>query len=262
VSESTHLPSYEAPPVNEVVCGMKYHAPTMLRVPHIGVLWEKLRTEYPVIQHAAPIGSSAAEFATDPITGLPLPRVWFINELDDQLIQFQLDRFYFNWRHKEGLYPRYPYVIKQFEKTMDTIEGFFEEFKLGKLNPIEYELSYINHFEKNREWDEIDDLSKILTDFFWNKRTGRFLSIPIKISWQTEFELPDKKGHLFVNLKSALRTDDNVPLFILELVARGKGNSTDKKTVREWYDIAHEWIVNGFTDLTSSEAHKMWKRIK
>jgi hypothetical protein len=24
--------------------------------------------------------------------------------------------------------------------------------------------------------------------------------------------------------------------------------------IRNWYDLAHEWIVNGFTDLTSPEA--------
>jgi uncharacterized protein (TIGR04255 family) len=51
------LPSYKNPPVNEVVCGMQFHASTKLRIPHIGSLWGKFRTNYPLIQHAPPIAS-------------------------------------------------------------------------------------------------------------------------------------------------------------------------------------------------------------
>ena len=32
------LPSYKNPPVNEVVCGMRFQVPDKLRIPHIGFL--------------------------------------------------------------------------------------------------------------------------------------------------------------------------------------------------------------------------------
>jgi hypothetical protein len=55
--------------------------------------------------------------------------------------------------------------------------------------------------------------------------------------------------------------EDKVPLFVLELTARGLGESTNKNTTREWFDVAHECIVRGFTDLTTHAVQKeFWER--
>jgi uncharacterized protein (TIGR04255 family) len=254
------LPSYKNPPVNEVVCGMRFDTPDGLRIPHVGFLWNKFRTDYPVIQHASPIASTKGEILVDPTSGIPLPRVWFIKKTDDQLIQFQFDRFYFNWRRRRSRYPRYAHVIKNFEKVLATIGEFFGEFKLGELKPIEYELSYINHIPKGQGWNKIDDLPAIFPDFVWKQTKERFLPNPEKTVWQTEFPMPEKKGHLIVSLKQAIRKEDKVPLLVLELKTRGISESANKKAIREWFDLAHEWIVRGFTDLTTPEIQETWER--
>jgi uncharacterized protein (TIGR04255 family) len=253
------LPSYKNPPVNEVVCGLRFDTPANLRIPHIGLLWDKFRTDYPIIQHAPPIASAKGEILVDQAIGMPLPRVWFINKSDDQLVQFQVDRFYFNWRRIQSEYPRYDHVIKNFESVLNTIVNFFSEFELGELKPIEYELSYINHIPNGQGWDTIDDLPRIFLDFVWKQTKGRFLPNPEKASWQTEFPLPKKKGHLIVNLKQVTRTEDKISLLVLELKARGIDESANKEAIREWFDLAHEWIVRGFTDLTTPEIHKIWE---
>jgi uncharacterized protein (TIGR04255 family) len=254
------LPSYKSPPINEVVCGMQFHPSDKLRVTHIGLLWNKFRADYPDVHHASPIASAKGRILIDTATGLPIPRVWFINKSDDQLVQFQIDRFYFNWRRRQNDYPRYDYVIENFESVCSTIVAFFSKFKLGEFKPIEYELSYINHIPKEQGWNTIDDLSKIFSDFVWKKTKKRFLPNPEKVAWQTEFPLPEKKGHLIVNLKQATRTEDKAPLLVLELKAKGIGESTSKEAIREWFDLAHEWIVRGFTDLTTPEIQKIWER--
>jgi uncharacterized protein (TIGR04255 family) len=191
---------------------------------------------------------------------MPIPRVWFINELDDQLVQFQFDRFYFNWRRKQSEYPRYPHVIKHIENIRKTVEIFFKEFELGELNPIEYELSYINHIPKGQGWESIDDLPKVFSDFVWVQRKGRFLPNPAGFAWKAEFPLQERMGRLAVSLKQAIRAEDKVPLFVLEINARGLDESADKKDFRQWFDIAHEWIVRGFSDLTTPEVQKFWER--
>lgn len=256
------LPSYKKPPVNEVVCGMRFYTPDKLRIPHIGLLWDKFRLEYPIIQHAPPIASAKGGLLIDDAIGLPLPRIWFINKSDDQLIQFQFDRFYFNWRRRQSDYPRYAHVIKNFESVWNTVVNFFNELEMGELKPSECELSYINHIPKGQGWNTIDDLPRIFSDFVWKQTTRRFLPNPENVSWQAEFSLPEKKGHLIVSLKQAIRTEDKVSLFVLELTARGVGESTSKDAVREWFDLAHEWIVRGFTDLTNPEVHLVWEREK
>jgi uncharacterized protein (TIGR04255 family) len=254
------LPSYKNPPVNEVCCGMRFHASDKLRIPHIGSLWEKFRADYPIIQHATPIASVKGDILVDGTTGLPIPRVWFINELDDQLVQFQIDRFYFNWRRKQRDYPRYGYVIDKFEEVQNIVESVFCDLELGELNPIEYELSYTNHIPKGQGWNTIDDFPKIFSDFVWKQANERFLPNPERVAWQTEFSLPENKGHLVVSLKQAIRAKDKVPLLVLELKTRGIGESMSKEGIREWFDLAHEWIVQGFTDLTTSEIQKVWGR--
>lgn len=259
---SVALPSYRKPPINEVVCGMRFSTPDKLRIPHIGLLWNNFRLNYPSIQHAPQIASVKGEILVDDVTGLPLPRVWFINKSDDQLVQFQFDRFYFNWRYRQNVYPRYPYVIEKFENVRNTIVDFFRESELGKLNPIEYELTYINHMIKGREWTTVDDLSKIFSDFIWKQTPGRFLPNPANVAWQIEYPLLEKKGHLIVSLKPAIRTEDKVPLLVLELTARGFDESVGKDAFRKWFDMAHEWIVRGFTDITTADIHKIWEREK
>jgi uncharacterized protein (TIGR04255 family) len=254
------LPSYKNPPVNEVVCGLRFDTPDKLRIPHIGFLWDKFRADYPIIQHVPPIASAKGEILVDQAIGIPLPRVWFINKSDDQLVQFQIDRFYFNWRRRQSDYPRYDHVIKNFESVLNAIVNFFSEFELGELKPIEYELSYINHIPKGQGWDTIDDLPRIFSDFVWTQTKERFLPNPEKVAWQTEFPLPGKKGHLIINLKQATRTEDKVTLLVLELKTQGISESANKEAIREWFDLAHEWIVRGFTDLTTPEIQKIWER--
>jgi len=254
------LPSYKNPPVNEVVCGLRFDTPDKLRIPHIGFLWDKFRDDYPIIQHAPPLASAIGEILVDQAIGFPLPRVWFINKSDDQLVQFQADRFYFNWRRRQSDYPRYDHVIKNFESVLNNIVNFFSEFELGELKPIEYELSYINHIPNGQGWNTIDDLPRIFSDFVWKQTKERFLPNPEKIAWQTDFPLPEKKGHLIVNLKQATRTEDKVTLLVLELKTRGIGESTNEEAIREWFDLSHDWIVRGFTDLTTPEIQKIWER--
>ncbi|MBI5902076.1 MAG: TIGR04255 family protein [Deltaproteobacteria bacterium] len=255
------LPSYKKPPVDEVVCGVRFLTPEQFRIPHIGLLWDKFRSDYPIIQHAPPLVSAQGEIIIDAQSGIPVPRIWLINKSDDQLVQFQVDRFYFNWRRRKDTYPRYTYVISKFENVWDTIIKFFNEFEFGEFKPIECELSYTNHIPKGEGWNTINDIPKIFSDFVWNQVPGRFLPNPENVAWQSKFALPANKGHLTVNLKQAVRAEDKVPLFVFELTARWQCESNDKKVIREWFDVAHEWIVRGFTDITSSDIQRtIWER--
>jgi len=49
----------------------------------------------------------------------------------------------------------------------------------------------------------------------------------------------------------------------LELTAKGLGEEKTNEAIRSWFDLAHEWIVRGFTELTEEEVQKtIWKREK
>jgi uncharacterized protein (TIGR04255 family) len=240
---------------------MRFNTPDKLTAPHIGLLWDRFRKDYPRVQHAPPLPGAQNQLQIDTFTGLPLPRMWFINRNDDQLIQFQVDQFYFNWRRRENVYPRYNKVINDFESVVTIVEGFFKDNELGHIIPLGFELSYINHIPKGEGWEVFDDLPKIFHDFLWDQISGRFLPKPTSISWGANFPLPQEKGNLTVSLKHAIRLSDKVPLLVLELKAKGEGDSISIKDIREWFDVAHEMIVLGFADLTNPEIQKsVWGR--
>ncbi|MGE5305352.1 MAG: TIGR04255 family protein, partial [Alphaproteobacteria bacterium] len=208
------LPSYKQPPVDEVACGIRFEPLPQLKVPHIGVLWEKFRQEYPVTQHATPI-STDTSLLVDETTGVPLPRVWFISKGDNELVQFQLDRFYYNWRCRAGVYPRYPFVIEKFETAKRRLDELTEELQLGAIKTVECELTYINHIPKGQGWETIEDLPMLMHDFMWQQQKHSFLPTPANLAWQTRFPLPDDNGWLNVKLNQAKRKVDGLPLLIL-----------------------------------------------
>jgi uncharacterized protein (TIGR04255 family) len=254
------LPSYKKPPVDEVVCGFRFEPLSQLKVTHIGLLWERFRTEFPTVQHAAPIANDAS-LLVDETTGIPLPRVWFISKADNELIQFQPDRFYYNWRHRGDDYPRYPSIIKKFEKAKIQLEAFTSELNLGTIKPVDCELTYINHILQGQGWESINDLPKVIPDFSWQSEKHDFLPNPTNVAWQVRFELPENKGWLNVKLNQATRKTDGVPSLILDLTAKGLGGDKTAKAMRNWFDLAHEWIVRGFTELTAKEIQEtFWKR--
>jgi uncharacterized protein (TIGR04255 family) len=256
------LPSYKRPPVDEVVCGFTFEPLRQFKIPHIGLLWEKFRNDYPNVQHAVPIATDTS-LLVDEITGIPLPRVWFISKADNELIQLQVDRLYYNWRHRGDDYPRYASIITKFEMVKSALESFMSELMLGTIKPLECELTYINHIPKGQGWENIDDLPKILRDFTWQKQKHQFLPNPGNVAWQARFPLPDGKGSLSVKLTQATRKVDGVPSLILELAAKGLGEEKTAKAIRSWFDVAHEWIVRGFTDLTETTIQQsIWKREK
>jgi uncharacterized protein (TIGR04255 family) len=142
------FPSFKSPPLNEVSIGIQFEPLERLRIPHYGSLWERLRKDYPTIEHAAPIVNKDNSYNLDSNTGLPLPRVWFINQTETRLIQIQANRINFNWRIRDSAdsYPRYPEIASNFFKNLDLLEKFLVDYDIGLIQPKLAELTYINIF--------------------------------------------------------------------------------------------------------------------
>lgn len=251
------LPSYKKPPLIEVVCGIVFKRIEQFKAPHLGLFWEKIRDEYPTCEHAPPLGLDAEPWDLANL----LPRLWFVNQRDNELIQLQNDRFLYNWRkkHEDDPYPRYGIVAKAFKANLDIFQEFLKEEGLGMLNPTACELTYVNHILKGQGWESLAEINNVLPDLNWRSDNGRFLPEPLSLGWQTTFALPDDKGRLHVNLLQG-QIDDR-PVLRLDITARWLGVNESLDTIWGWFDVAHEWIVRGFTDLTSREIQStIWER--
>lgn len=266
------LPDYKKPPVIEVVSGITFEPIKGLAAPYLGILWQKFRSKYPHCKEVAPLLPVVERFDEAlPREGLsfgeefPRPRIWFETADGNGLIQVQRDRFLHNWKKErdEDQYPHYDYVIKNFRECLVTFEDFLKENGLEAVEPLQYELTYINHILAGEGWTTLSDMRKIFPDFSWRTSDQRFLPLPETINWQTSFALPKKTGRLHASIRLGKRRTDRRPTFLFELTARGILEDKSRSTMWSWFDIAHEWIVRGFTDLTSEELHKtVWRRTR
>lgn len=266
-----HLPEYEKPPVIEVVCGVHFQQLEGLLAPYLGSLWEKLKPDYPECKEVAPLAPVIERFdapAKSQMTFVELPpmaRTWFVHKNETGIVQVQRDRFLHNWKkvREQDEYPRFAKVITLFKERLATFEDFLNEQSLGGLQPLQYELTYVNHIPRGEAWSTLADTGNVFPDFKRRNRDSRYLPEPETINWRTSFLFPEKVGRLHAVIRNAIRTEDQTPIIQLELTARGMPHSGTRDAMWSWFDLAHTWIVTSFTDLASETVRKnVWRQIQ
>ena len=259
------LPDFETPPVREVVCSVTYKYLDGFLVAHLGQLWEKFRDEYPKCEEKEPLGAvfekldagGETERNVRLLTVPPMPRVWFSNEDDTRLIQVQRDRFIHNWKkmRDDDDYPRYPKVMKMFRTAFEHFEEFLAEQELGVVESMQYELTYVNYIARHEGWENCSDIGTLFPDFAW-RNESRFLPEPESNDWRLTFPLPGNAGRLHVRIQKAFRNTDQQEIMRMDLTARGIGENKSGSAMYEWFDMAREWIVCGFVDLTGERPQR------
>ncbi|MEH2104663.1 TIGR04255 family protein [Nostoc sp.] len=237
-------------PLTEVVCGVEFSAPEFSAV-HFGLYWQRIREQFPVPpQDLPPIVD------IDLLPTLPkLCRVWFESADKRQLIQLQANRFHYNWRRQSEAekYPHFEDIYPKFEQEWQIFQNWWIELTGLPLQPVHYELTYLNQLDKNFGWNNPGDTSKIFT--FAGKEWNGFLKKPRLYSSALEFILPNNLGILTVSLNSRLRIEDNSFLMFFELTSRSVDTSYN---FTDWFHAAHEYTVKAFLDLIQEEIKHEW----
>jgi uncharacterized protein (TIGR04255 family) len=251
--------SFSDPPINEVVIGKTFESQPGLLVPYFGRFWELVQDEFPNCEHAPPIVDPGAEPPIDVATGVVLPRLWFIGEDRTRLLQLQTDRFYYNWRQtaKAAPYQRFESVYAPYKKYISLLSTFFASQLGTELVTRRCELTYVNLFEKGKEWHDFSDLNKLFKDIRFPQHLvdGSLLRGAVRL----EYEMTDKSGKVVVSINQA--TINNEPVIRVELAASSYALDQAPETEDLWFQRAHHAIVKGFCDLTTEEAqHSYWKR--
>ena len=264
---TSDLPSFEAPPVSETLLGVEFAPLARWRIPHFGLFWHLIRDEYPrcdVKPSLAPQDEVFGEQSVPPLARRiqleflqqPEVRCWFQDSGESRLLQVQSDRFIHNWRKQPSLdvYPRYGQVRSRFETEWMRFQEFLAAEKLGPATVAQCEVTYVNHFERGREWASLSDLSKVVT--FWN---GTSATHPDPESVETVMSFVRGSTRLRVQLQHAMRRD-LAEIVSFSLSARGRPGGGQPKHILQWMDEARSWIVNSFAELTTPAMHQLWKR--
>jgi uncharacterized protein (TIGR04255 family) len=256
------LPDYTHPPINEVACGIQFSSLSKFQSPHYGIFWESIKSEYPLFEEhpiLMPMGLVQPEPAILDLP--PLRRVFYIETARNYLIQLQPTRFHVNWRKVNDTddYPRFTNISKKFYENWDIFKRFVIANKIDTPQATQYELVYINHIlEKSNTFPLA--FEKYFPIFaFQRSKSEDFLPNPKAGTLNLLYELPEGNGSLVFALKHG--THNQKEIAVLEITARGPARP-DASNMEEWFLLAHDWIVCGFTDISSPDAHKLWGRIR
>ena len=278
------LPNFDNPPVIEVLLSVQFAELEKFKTVQAGLLWNSVfKNKYHQISEHPRIESSFEVIGKNltqktnleiAIRNTPeVPRLWFISSENKELVQIQPDRFIHNWRKiGEGEnYPRYEQIRKKFFSELRLIRKFSKEENLGKIQPNQCEITYVNHIDtigkESKFWDSLHEVFN-----FWKKTSkspimenGTILNsiedTIIKFRQPIISETGDFLGRLFISIEPAITPDKKK---ILRFVLTVKGPS-EKKTLiglGEFFDLGREIIVRNFTHLTTDKMHKIWKRTK
>jgi uncharacterized protein (TIGR04255 family) len=259
-------PDFENPPVIETVLGTEFRPLQRWQIPHFGLFWSWIRDEYPYVEEQPPLGGGLpTNEAGDFILQLAAPdvRCWYLEQQRARLLQVQRDRFIHNWRKRPESteYPRYePAIRPTFQREWIRFTDFLGAEKLGRPEVVRCEVTYINHFERGREWESPADLADVLS--FLRRPESQFLP-PFSPGKATlSFDMSREGGTLELDVVRAIRNSDAMEIFQLSLSAKGKPRSSEIKDMMSWFDLGRGWVVDAFVDVTTPRMHKLWKRLR
>ena len=269
-SSKRTLPDFKAPPVVEVALGVQFDPPFALTSAQLGRIWDLYKGRFPKTQDQPPLPSvietpdlAGPQPARLRLIGTPLlPRCWFLNDSESELLQVQDDKFIRNWRKTQDAaeYPRYETIREGFKADLISLSEFISREKLGSFRPSQCEITYVNHIQIGHS--AIDEAFRM-----WRPTEGEFLPRPEDVRVALRYPIKDDSGaflgRLNVDLQPAFLNVDQSPILVLSLTARGRPDGSGLNGVFQFLDRGREWIVRGFAEVTVPEIQaRVWKRIQ
>lgn len=251
---------FENPPINEVIVGVYFDRPMMVRSEHVGVFWNSIRSEFPHIEQQPELSvpMSGPEIVFGP--GFPPPRHWLIAPDDESLMQIQPNAFLFNWRKRAGRYPHYESVKQRFDNLLGHYCSFMEsEFGFSTPKVRVTELTYNNVIESGEYWKGPADTSNVIPGF-------AVPSLPLESvdGGAFNFVSAHRTGqgvHLQFSLKTGNSTvDPRKPVLVLEFRTLGNHGAIPISDTVAWFNTAHDTIGDCFVTVTNPEIQRdYWK---
>ncbi|WP_083001957.1 TIGR04255 family protein [Halomonas sp. GT] len=261
-----NLPEFSNPPLDEVVIGVQFSALPGYSSVLAKDVWGLYKDDFPLIQEHPPIEPTFETFGgMGPQQSVQFrfgpsqlnPRLWFISQDQNHLIQFQEDRFLLNWRKQANgnQYPRFEGVSENFESNLLKLEALSFNGQKNALDINQAEVSYINFIQA-------EDYSKINS---WIK-TLDFSGINVEsmnINFTEVVNDINKKpvARLFHELQPVVTKNGKVKAVRLILTYRGQPAGNSVAYAMNFIRQGREKIVNRFSEMTTKEAHKVWGEI-
>jgi uncharacterized protein (TIGR04255 family) len=267
------LPSFENPPVGEVAVSLQFERLERLTSIHLAELWQSFKQDFPVVEEQPPLPQVREELRSGPAApplpeirlsgGMVVPRFVFLDPAGGRLFQVQQDRFVHNWRRQaDEPYPRYVELRSAFVERLLAFREFVAGHGVGDILPNQCELTCVNPIAPG-VWERHGQLDRVVT-VWQNSFSDAFLTEPQDVRFLERHWIRDSRdsviGRLYIQLDPIYHLPTGEPRLLLQLIARGAPLGAKLNDAMAFLDIAHEWIVRGFTSITQPEMHEVWGR--
>ncbi len=265
------LPSYERPPVVEVALSIQFAPLQGFSSLHAGLLWNELKDEFPTFEEQPALPPVFEVFGARPailapqfelVTSASPNRFWFITKSGSEVIQVQQNRLIYNWRKQaeQDRYPRYETIREHFAHVSSKLLNFFAEKGLGRVQPNQCEVIYINFVTLPDDVDPRGKPQRVLAP--WSGTTSDdFLPEMEDVQMQLRYPLKHEGknvGRLYIQVAPTIRTHDSHPGVQITMTARGRPQEESISSAFAMLDLCRGTIVRGFTSITTPELHKYW----
>jgi uncharacterized protein (TIGR04255 family) len=245
------LISYKKAPLVEVVVGIQL-SKEAITSEFIFEFYQLSKNKFPKIQEHPPLPFQIENKDSNAQLGLPngiSSRKFFIESEGNRLIQLQHNRIVFNWRvaKPDDQYPHYDSVIKEFYGIIEQVEKKVPIKLL--INQLEF--SYVNHMVLEDFGLDSLQVSNII----------KFINFPnpLKtINCNLSLWEPELEGNIIAQLKSAKRNRDDKKILIYETTCRGVNKNG--QSVEQWFDQAHQKLLQLFENSITDKAKSIWQK--
>lgn len=267
------LPDYEKHPLDETVMGIQFEPLKQFGVQHLFRYWSRISERYPRIEEQSILSHTIEKseltpqkppplLIAQPTETIPMSRFWFLDAAGNHLIQVQNDRFIRNWRLRTGHedYPRYDSLFASFWREWEGFQSLLRDEKIEGPKVDQCELTYVNYIDLDQIKDGLSGMEHAFVIFEQQDRND-FLPKPSLMKWESAYALPQGRGRLHVSASPIFRHRDFKLVVNFTLSARGNPINEQLPSndqIKAWFDLAHEWIVRGFDELTTPAMHKIW----
>ena len=241
----------------------------------MGLLWQHFRDRFPTTEDLPPLdlplerereGGQQQPTAQLELMSALRFRTWFVSVSGTEVIQVQHDRFAHNWRRgdTDEDYPRYESIREAFAHELVLFDRFLREQQIGRVQPKQCEVTYVNQIVAGPAWASHGDLPQVFRflapetrGFLPTIEDGRFLVRYVIRDQQNAFN-----RRLHVSVQPAFRTvaEREEPSFIMTLTARGRPTEDSIAGALGYLDLGREWVVQGFAEVTTEAMHEAWGR--
>ena len=262
---------FARPPVGEVVLSVHFEQLNRLLTPYLGEIWQEFKKvgfvriiEQPPVRPAVErfptkIGETKTHIGDAPIG----PRIWFIRDRDNKVIQTQRDRFTFNWRKSETnpVYPGFSAILGDFEEFYKCFRQTLEKQEIGDITPLQYELSYIDQLFSGDGWGSLDDVGKIYNFFVDAQPPDSFWAQADFVTLRTSFPVEDLRGRLHLAISDSLRRSDQKQTLQTSFTLRGLPEALEYEAMIAWFKAARNRIRDKFSSLFTEDIQtQVWGR--